>query len=425
MGKRALTITKDYLIAAPLPAQTETYTVIAHEFVINKTLELLGLKGFDVNHELYRCNEGAQIAQGVYHLNYTKDPDMGLMFAWSNSYDKTQKFRCAIGGYVFLSNNRIISNNNTNWARKHTGTADQETVDTIQEQIDGAEVMFKQLVYDKNCMKEIIVPETLRAELMGRIYFINELLTVEQLTLVKEQFRRPTYDYGVDKDSLWAMYNAILFSLQKANPRTWMDQQRLLHWFLTDNFNIMPQVFTQAEQEILNGTEPVDHDLPKGVQLRLFNEEEKVILVEVPAEKTIPVEAVEEEITSPFTSDGNINIEDMTPGEVRHSKPYNDQGLILCNTVICTDAPVVNLTVSGSEEDVPQSEEAAHLIDEISTEIGPDLETLIELKTEAEGLIDEMTWNCVKCGELQGPDAVFYPGQLCNKCYEPDDTTGV
>lgn len=382
MGKRALTITKDYLIAAPLPAQTETYTVIAHEFVINKTLELLGLKGFDVNHELYRCNEGAQIAQGVYHLNYTKDPDMGLMFAWSNSYDKTQKFRCTIGGYVFLSNNRVISNNKTNWARVHTGTALQETADTIQEQINGAEVMFKQLVYDKNCMKEIIVPEKLRAELMGRIYFINELLTIEQLSAAKEQFRRPSYDYGVDKDSLWAMYNAILYSLQKANPRTWMDQQRLLHWFLTDNFNIMPQVFTQAEQEILNGTEPIDHDLPKGVQLRLFNEEEKVIMIEVPAE----------EITSPFTSDGN--------------------------------EPVVSLTVSSSEEDVPQSEEVAPVIDVVSTEISAETEVVEELKDVEEG-IDEMTWNCVKCGELQGPDAVFYPGQLCNKCYEPDDTAGI
>src|ERR1019366_4018691 len=99
MPKRATLTTQDYLINAALPVQTETYTVISHGDVIKKTKEVLAAKGFEIERELYRCNDGAQVAQGVYHLKYGDDPDMGMMFAWSNSYDKTMRFKCSIGGY--------------------------------------------------------------------------------------------------------------------------------------------------------------------------------------------------------------------------------------------------------------------------------------------------------------------------------------
>ena len=464
--------TKDFLIAAPLPAQTETYTVISHGFVIDKALETLKNKGFEVRKEFYRCNQGASVAQGVYHLNFSQDKDLGMMFAWSNSYDKSMRFRCTIGGYEYQSNNMLISNNISTWGRKHTGTADQETALTIEGQIEAAEDYFKQLVHDKNAMKEIVLTEAKRAELMGKVFFVNELLTTEQLSLVKQQFKKPNFTYGVGTDTVWFMYNCILLALQRSHPSTWMEQQRLMHWFMTSEFDIMPLSFTAAEKEILAGAALVDHDLPKGVQLRLFDE--KVVEVEsIPAAEPVvsdPIapevideiyeEAKEvhgevlerldgvskpEELTTPFTSDGNPGIDGTSFTLTVHKSDFPEPSIeIIDNLTVSSsevDVPTITdmidlnkvIVIPCPEMDVSQCVDPAHLINEISMEISPEVEAVIELKTvveeevtqaagvpvQEEPMVDDMSWPCAKCGEFQGPEAVYYPGQLCEKCYEP------
>jgi hypothetical protein len=243
-----MTATKEYLISTPLPQHADTYTVISHKFVIDKTLsELLG-RGFQVKNELYRCNRDAQIAQGIYHLNYGSDPEMGMMFAWSNSYDKSMRFKCAIGGYVFICMNGVVSGNMGSWGRKHTGSADEETEQAIRAQIDGADLYYNQLVHDKNIMKDIEVPVKKQAELLGRLYFEHSLLTNEQLSVVKHEMIHPSYEYNSGKNSLWTVYNHITHSLKKSHPRDWMDHQRMIHWFLTQEFNIKNSILGMDEQ---------------------------------------------------------------------------------------------------------------------------------------------------------------------------------
>jgi len=244
MAVRTLTTTKDYLISTPLPQATETYTVIEHGFVINKTLELLASKGFEVKNELYRCNQSGELAQGVYHLNYGSDPDMGMMFAWSNSYNKQMRFKCAIGGYVFVCMNGMVSGNMGSWGRVHTGNAHQETNDTITLQIDSADLYYNQLVKDKESMKTITVDKKKTAELVGRLFLEHGLLGLEQVSIVKQEINKPSYQYTGPADSLWVLYNHITHSLKKSSPRIWMDQQRLIHWFLTDEFGIKDDSIT-------------------------------------------------------------------------------------------------------------------------------------------------------------------------------------
>lgn len=239
MSKRAATATKEYLTSAPLPTyEGDTYTVIPHEFVINEAMKNLKDSGFEIKNELYRCNQNANIAQGIYHLNYAEDAEMGMMFAWSNSYDKSMRFKCAIGGYVFICSNGMINGDMGTWGRKHTGSADAETIETIQNQIKNAKNYYQQLVRDKEAMKTITVSEQLRAELVGRLYFQEEILNTEQLTLIKNQFHTPKYDYNADKNSLWCLYNHITLSMHKAHPKEWLDHQRMVHWFFTKEFGL-------------------------------------------------------------------------------------------------------------------------------------------------------------------------------------------
>ena len=236
MATRATVATKEYLKSVSLPEQTDSYTTISHGFIIDNTLARLAEKNFEIKSEVYRTNKQGDVAQGVYHLNYGNDPEMGMMFAWSNSYDKSMRFKCAIGGYVFACMNGVISGDMGSWARRHSGTADTETLEMITSQIENANFYYDQLVKDKSVMKNIIMTKRQQAELIGRVYFEYNMITSEQLSVVKAESKRPSFDYNTDKDSMWQLYNNITLSLQRSHPRTWMDQQRMVHWLVNKEY---------------------------------------------------------------------------------------------------------------------------------------------------------------------------------------------
>lgn len=272
MGKRVeKSTTKEYVINAPLPQQTLTYTVISHGSVINKTMACLAKHGFEVEAELYRATQNANIAQGVYHLQHSGDPEMGLMFAWSNSYDKSMRFRCSIGARVYVSGSKIIPGNMGHWGRIHTGTADQDTDKQIEEQISNAGFHFSQLVNDKESMKNLTLNMRMAGELLGILFVEKKAISSEQLNLIKAELYNPTFNYSTPKDSLWTFYNHIILSLQKSHPKTWMDQQRLVHWFICDEFGIdatkgiIPAVKEEAADVEHNPNQITIYDVP-GVE---------------------------------------------------------------------------------------------------------------------------------------------------------------
>lgn len=257
MPRRTGLATKDYLKAAALPVATQSYTVIPHDFIITNVETELKAVGLEIERELYKATIDAKIASGVLHLKQGDDQEMRMMFVWANSYDKSMRFKCAIGGYLPQSQSIIVSANMGSWGRKHTGTADQETLDTIKHQISSADYYYKQLIRDKDNMKNIKVTDRRKAELMGILYFEHGLLTAEQLGIVKAEDKKPSFVYNSDKDSLWMLYCNIIFSLQKSHPRTWLDQQRLIHFFICDIFDIdntiVPQPVVQPAVENVTG----------------------------------------------------------------------------------------------------------------------------------------------------------------------------
>ena len=147
-------VDKHVLLSAEIPVQTATYTVITHEYIIDTALQSLADAGFVVTEEKYRCNQGAKVAQGIYNISYGNDPDLSMIFAWTNSYDKSTRFRCAIGANVTASGASIIKKTSA-WDRKHTGKALEEATETIQAIIADADSYFSELVSLKNVMKNI------------------------------------------------------------------------------------------------------------------------------------------------------------------------------------------------------------------------------------------------------------------------------
>jgi hypothetical protein len=262
MPKKIAECTKAHLVSVPLPNHGASYTVISHQSVMDYVYTELAAAGFGVVNEEYRCTADGNIAHGIYKLNFNNDPELSMMFAWTNSYNKQVRFKCGVGGYINLTGTTMVCGDMGSWARKHTGTADEETVKTIQDQIANAHMYYNQLCSDKESMKGITLNKRKQAQLLGILFAEYQILTTEQASIIRQQMDRPSHVYA-DSNSLWAFYNYVTIALQHSHPKTWMEDQRVLHYFIStvNNFQqcsapaqIAPVVAPQ-EEEVIEATE--------------------------------------------------------------------------------------------------------------------------------------------------------------------------
>ena len=241
MPKKIAECTKAHLVSVALPNHAATYTVISHQSVIDYVYTELATAGFSVVDEEFRSTADGQIAQGIHKLSFNSDPELSMMFVWTNSYNKQVRFKCGVGAYINLTGTTMVCGDMGNWARKHTGTADEETIKTIQDQIANAYMYYNQLAADKEIMKTVTLNKRRQAQMLGILFAEYQILTTEQASMIRSQMDRPSHVYE-DSNSLWAFYNYITIALQHSHPKTWMEDQRVLHYFMSsiNNFAVVP-----------------------------------------------------------------------------------------------------------------------------------------------------------------------------------------
>ena len=261
MPKKIQNTTKAHIISVLLPNHGATYTVISHQFVIDYAYQALANGGFGIVEEEYRCTADGQIAQGIYKLQFNSDPELSMMFAWTNSYNKQVKFKCVVGAYINDTGSVMISGDMGSWVRKHMGTADTETKATIDDYVTNAYMYYNQLVSDKAAMKEMMLNTRKQAQLLGVLFAEYGILTTEQASFIRDQMKKPSFTFE-SNDSLWAFYNYVTLALQQSHPRTWMEDQRILHHFISSIYNFQQcSAPAQIEEPINTVSETIEDPL--------------------------------------------------------------------------------------------------------------------------------------------------------------------
>jgi hypothetical protein len=155
-----------------------------------------------------------------------------------------------------------------NWARKHTGTADTETIATITDQVTNAHMYYNQLVSDKNIMQAISMTKRKQAQLLGILFAEYQILTTEQASIIRQQMDKPSYVFA-DNNSLWAFYNYVTLALQQSHPKTWMEDQRILHYFINsvNNFPVCSQPAQVPVEEVIVTEDTEDVIDPNQISL--------------------------------------------------------------------------------------------------------------------------------------------------------------
>ncbi len=226
----------------PLPNHGVKYSLISHSLVIDATRSSLTKAALVIDKELYKCSLDGQVAQGIYHLVSNDDPEIGMMFAWGNSYNKIHRFKCAVGARVYVCDNGMINGDAASYSRIHKGaTALTEALNSIDNQIQSASGHFAQLIADKEALKTVLLNRRDQSSILGQLYAVEDAITLHQVGMIKKEMDQSSYDYSteretVDFNSAWAMYNHVTNALKESHPANYLKDHQLVHDFFVKNF---------------------------------------------------------------------------------------------------------------------------------------------------------------------------------------------
>jgi hypothetical protein len=241
------------LISVPVPAMTRTYKPVSNKEVIDLTLESIQQAGFGVQKEIYSLAREGNVANGRYLIKGVEDSEMQLQVTWQNSYDKSKPLVWGMGASVLVCTNGMIAARDIySFRKKHQGEIQIYTPNAIPEYIKRGGEMFLSLQQDREKMKQIETSKRLVAELLGRIYFEEQLVESTQLNIIKRELENPTHNYG-SPDSLWSLYQHVTFAIGGIHPSHWMQDHIAAHSFFTNVANSLQEDdYTEYEEEVYN-----------------------------------------------------------------------------------------------------------------------------------------------------------------------------
>ena len=276
--------TREFLESVALPNHGGRYTPISHKSIIDKVHDELAKRGYEVESELYRSNVIGTVANGIYILTSGSDPDMKMMLAWGNSYDKSMKFVCGIGAYIPTTETMIFAGELSNYMRKHTGKADSEVLDMISLQLNDAMKHYTNIIESRDTLQTLHITLPVAASLLGRLYAELEYLGPEQASAVKNRLVNktaliPTLPW----DNAWNYYMSVTSALRGSHPKSWFQDHAGTHKFIMDSLGNKVKDTTPAPELQI----PVSNVDPK--QISLFD-----IIAEVEEEQAIEKEETDE-----------------------------------------------------------------------------------------------------------------------------------
>lgn len=230
-------VDKRALCEIPVPDQTSTYKPISYCTLIDLTLKYTEEAGLVLKSEKYTSTGNGMIATGIYDFDYGDDPELGLRIAWQNSYNKQVSLKFAIGAHVFVCSNGACFGDMGAFKKKHVGEVQTITPDMIKEYIDTAKQVYSKVVSHKNQMQSIQIDNKEIVSIVGSLYFIEDILKETQISIIKKELSKPTFDYN-SSGTAWELYNHVTYSLKEVHPRDYIEKHVGIHEFFVQYFNL-------------------------------------------------------------------------------------------------------------------------------------------------------------------------------------------
>jgi hypothetical protein len=222
----------------PLPERTNTYTPIANKEIIELIYENADKAGLIPISSSYKIAKDGNMIIGMVDFEGTNG-ELGIRAAFRNSYDKSVSFAYSIGAAAWICSNGMVSGELTG-RRVHKGTADSDATYKIIEGFQSVGEVYNSLVNDATYMKEIEINPKANAELLGRMFFQESIISSQQLNLIKDHYTNPGLSsfkrLNNDEYSLWDLYNHSTEALKLTHPSDFIQKHVDLHKFVKEEF---------------------------------------------------------------------------------------------------------------------------------------------------------------------------------------------
>jgi hypothetical protein len=235
--------TKEYILAAEVPTKTRTYKPVSHQQLIDLTLNSIVSSGFTLDKEIYSSYNDGRVANGRYTISNVADGEMQLQIGWQNSYDKTASLKFAIGTQILVCSNGCVSGDYGAFRKKHMGSVEEFAPTAITEYIKQAGDAFRKMQIEREVLKQIELTKRDKAELLGRLFLEEELISTMQMNIIAKEIEAPTFDYGAP-DSVWELYQYTTYAMKETHPRLWISDHIKAHNFFV---NATGSVVTEME----------------------------------------------------------------------------------------------------------------------------------------------------------------------------------
>ena len=163
--------------------------------------------------------------------------ELPLIAAGGIASGKAMLAAFALGANIMICSNSVVTGE-VSMIRKHTGTANQILTYGISEGIKQLGDNFLSIEKQLEEMKQIEISKRICAELVGRLYLEEEIITAHQLSAIKGELSFESYDYGV-KDTLFNLYQATTHAMKSSHPRTFLTDHIDAHSFFTSQAGII------------------------------------------------------------------------------------------------------------------------------------------------------------------------------------------
>jgi Domain of unknown function (DUF932) len=226
------------IYAIQVPVETNSYKPVSHKRLIETIKEVCYNSNLAISGERYMTKSNGEILTGYFNIASISDSEMSLRVGFQNSYNKKVTLKLAIGTSVLVCDNGCVRGDFGAYKRKHTGNIDTITPQRIRKAFCCLSEDFGTIARHRDQMKNIEVDRKTVNELIGDLYIREGIIKETQLSIIKNEIIKPSYDYKTD-NSLWQTYNHITHSLKNVHAANFIDVHGQLHEYMVDKYRLV------------------------------------------------------------------------------------------------------------------------------------------------------------------------------------------
>jgi hypothetical protein len=221
---------------APITYEGSKYAPVPHSVIMDLIEEECYSNNLIIGGKSFRTSRSNQRLVADYTINTDLDSEIGYMLSFKNSTDGSMSVGIASGTKTFICENGSVYGDSFSFKRKHFSSKD--ILSGIRKAIESLEQEMTKQINRKNSMKLIPLTKTEMSQLAGRLYIEEGLLLTNQMTSLKSEIIKPSFDYDAP-ETVWEFYSHLTHVIKTTSPLHYHNTYKKTGDFIINNFELV------------------------------------------------------------------------------------------------------------------------------------------------------------------------------------------